>query len=186
MKKVTINYFTLRIISAIVLGVILLLNPSAVNYVVVTIGIIFIIPGLLAFVNYLLSSQEKRPDTVYIFAGLGSLLLGLALVVVPDFFITVLMYILGTVLVLGGIEQLVVLLRARKFTDVARGFYFTPLLLLIAGIIVLINPFKTAQTIFMLIGAMCLVYGIMEVVHWIKFSRNVEKNTHAQELSSQS
>lgn len=181
MKKITVNYFILRVVSAILLGMVLLLNPNAVNYVVITIGVLFIIPGLLAFVNYLFSAREKRPESVYMFAGLGSLLLGIALVAAPDFFIKILMYILGAVLVVGGIEQFVVLFRARKFTQVAKGFYIIPTLLFIMGVVVLFDPIKTTQTIFMFIGATCLVYGIMEIVYWIKFVRKANAVNDEQE-----
>lgn len=181
MKKITVNYFILRVVSAILLGMVLLLNPNAVNYVVITIGVLFIIPGLLAFVNYLFSAREKRPESVYMFAGLGSLLLGIALVAAPDFFIKILMYILGAVLVVGGIEQFVVLFRARKFTPVAKGFYIIPTLLFIMGVVVLFDPIKTTQTIFMFIGATCLVYGIMEIVYWIKFVRKANAVNDEQE-----
>ncbi|MDR0941389.1 MAG: DUF308 domain-containing protein [Bacteroidales bacterium] len=186
MKKITVTYSTLRILSALVLGVFLLLNPDAVNYVVITIGILFIIPGLLAFINYVLLSKGKRPDTVYMLGGLGSLLLGLALVIQPTFFVTVLMYILGAVLVLGGIEQFVNLFRVRAFIAVAKGFYIVPLLLFLVGIVVLFNPFETARTIFTLIGAMFLVYGITEIVYYIKFAHKKERSAHNQEVITQS
>ena len=181
MKKITINYFALRIISAILLGMVLLLSPqSAMSLIVITIGVLFTIPGLLAFINYLLSAPEKRPEMVYMLAGLGSLLFGVALVVMPSFFVTALMYILGTILFLGGIEQFIIAFRARKHITVPLFFYLFPLLLLTSGVIVLANPAKIAGFITQLIGVMCLVYGIMEMVYWIKFKRNVEKTTQAE------
>jgi len=176
MKKVTINYFTLRIISAILLGVVLLFSEAnAPEIFVIIIGALFIVPGLLAFANYLLSTREKRPGMVYMFAGLGSLLLGVALVVKPDFFVNVLMFILGIILCVGSIEQFVILFRARRHMKVHAFFYITPLLLLITGIIVVLKPDQFAGFISKLIGAMCLVYGVMETVHWVKFKRNIAK-----------
>lgn len=177
MKKVTINYFTLRIISAILLGVVLLLSKAnAPEIFVIIIGVLFIVPGLLAFVNYLFSTREKRPDMVYMFAGLGSLLFGVALVVKPEFFVNILMFIFGIILLIGSIEQFVILFRARKQVKVHAVFYMTPLLLLITGIIVVLNPTQFAEFISKLIGAMCLVYGVMETVYWIKFKRNIAKS----------
>ncbi|MCL2327801.1 MAG: DUF308 domain-containing protein [Bacteroidetes bacterium] len=182
MKKLSINYFTLRVISAILLGTVLLFSKAnALHFVVIVIGVLFIVPGLLAFVNYLLSAPEKRPDIVYMFAGLGSLLFGVALVVQPEFFVSVLMFILGLILLMGSVEQLVILLRARKYAKVSAFFYLTPLLLLTTGIIVVLEPAQFAEFISKLIGAMCLIYGVMEVVYWIKFKRNVEKSAHVTE-----
>ena len=172
MMKQTVNYFTLRAISAILLGALLILAPqNAIFYVVITIGILFIIPGLLSIISYFTSNREKRPDTPFLLAGIGSLLFGVVLIAVPYFFVSALMYLLGIILLLGGIEQIVTLIRARKRTTIPAAFYVIPLLILTAGVLVLFNPFKTAETLFILIGVTCLIYGVMEFIHWLKFKR---------------
>ncbi|MDR2962348.1 MAG: DUF308 domain-containing protein [Bacteroidales bacterium] len=173
MKKLTISFFTLRIISAVVLGVIFLLIPeTALKTIVIIIGVLFIVPGLFAFIKYLFSNSERRPDILFLFAGLGSLLFGVALVWQPDFFVAVLMYILGVVLLLAGIEQLVTVIRARANTQVPTFFYIIPVLLLVAGVIVVVNPESFAAFIMRLIGVMSIVYAIMEVIYHVKFKRH--------------
>ena len=168
-----INFFVLRAISAVLLGVVLVLCPkNAILYIVFTIGILFIILGLISLISYFISDKAERTIPL-LFAGIGSLLFGVILVSVPDFFISVLMLLLGIILLLGGIEQIVNLIRAKKRTAVPMAFYIVPSLILIAGVLVLLNPFKTAETLFILIGATCLVYGIMELVYWLKFKRKL-------------
>ena len=175
MKKL-INYFMIRAISAIVLGVLLILGPkNAIFYVVIAIGILFIVPGLISLISYFTSERTKRPEIPVLLAGIGSLLFGVILVSVPYFFISVLMYLLGALLLLGGIEQIVNLIRARKKTTVPMLFYIAPLLVVMAGILVLLNPFKTLETLFILVGVTCLIYGVMEFVHWLKFKRKYSK-----------
>jgi uncharacterized membrane protein HdeD (DUF308 family) len=175
MKK-TINYFIIRAISAIVLGTLLMLCPqNAIFFVVITIGVLFMVPGLLSLISYFTTNKAKRPDMPVLLAGIGSLLFGVVLVAVPNFFVSVLMYILGVILILGAIEQIVVLIRARKRATVPVAFYLIPLLILAAGVLVFFNPFKTAETIFILIGITCLIYGIMEFVYWLKFKRKYDK-----------
>ncbi|MDR0232494.1 MAG: DUF308 domain-containing protein [Dysgonamonadaceae bacterium] len=169
--KQTVNYFILRAISAIVLGALLILCPqSAILYVVITIGILFIIPGLLLLVSYFTSNKAKRPNMPLLLAGIGSLLFGAILVAAPHFFVNILMLLLGIILLLGGIEQIVVLIRARKKKTVSIVLYIVPLLILVAGVLVLLNPFKTAETLFILIGITCLVYGIMEFIFKKKYN----------------
>jgi uncharacterized membrane protein HdeD (DUF308 family) len=176
MKK-TINYFILRAISATLLGVLLILCPQkAISFVVIAIGILFIVPGLLSLIGYFTSNKAKRPEMPVLFAGIGSLLFGVVLVAAPSFFVNVLMYILGIILIVGAIEQIVVLIRARKWATVPVAFYLIPLLILAAGFLVLFNPFKTAEIAFILIGVTCLIYGIMEFVYWLKFKRRYEKD----------
>jgi uncharacterized membrane protein HdeD (DUF308 family) len=167
-----VNYFMIRTIAAILLGMMLILwSKYAILYLVVAIGILFIIPGLITLITYFVYDHAKRPGIPSLLAGIGSLLFGVVLVVVPQFFISVLMYLLGIILLLGSIEQIVTLTRAKKRVPVPVGFYIVPSLVLIAGILVLFNPFKTAETLFILIGVTCLVYGIMEFIHWLKFRR---------------
>ncbi|MDR0332078.1 MAG: DUF308 domain-containing protein [Dysgonamonadaceae bacterium] len=169
MRK-TINYFILRAISAILLGVLLIWIPkSAILYIVIAIGIFFILPGAISLIAYFTSGKEKRQDMPFLFTAIGSLLFGILLVSIPGFFVTVLMFLLGLIILFGAIEQIVTLIRARKFANVSIGFYVIPFLILIAGVLVLLNPFKTAETLFILIGITCLVYGIMELVNWLKF-----------------
>lgn len=55
------------------------------------------------------------------------------------------MYVLGILLVLGGISQLANLIAARSFMPVPFGVYIVPVLILAAGITVLFNPFATAE-----------------------------------------
>jgi len=174
MKK-TINYFILRAIFAALLGVLLILSPqNAIFFVVITIGILFMIPGALSLITYFTSEKAKRPEMPFLLAGIGSLLFGIVLVSVPNFFVSVLMYILGIILIIGAIEQIVVLIRARKTATVPFAFYLIPLLILAAGVLVLFNPFKTAETLFILIGVTCLIYGIMEFIYWLKFKSKMQ------------
>ena len=175
MKKI-INYFMIRSISAIILGAILLLYPkNAILLVVIAIGIFFIVPGLVSLISYFSAKQEKRPEMPFLLAGIGSSLFGVVLVSVPQFFINILMYLFGILLLSGGIDQIVTLVRAKKRMTVPVAFYAIPLLIVFVGIIVLFNPFKTAETLLILIGLTCLIYGVMEFVHWLRFKRGFEK-----------
>jgi uncharacterized membrane protein HdeD (DUF308 family) len=177
MKKM-INYFMLRAIAALCLGAVLLSCPTnAILFIVIAIGILFIIPGLILIINYLASAREKRLETFFLYAAIGSILFGAVLVSVPHFFVNILMYIFGALLLLGGIEQIVTLIRARKKSAVSAAFFVVPFLLIIVGTLVLFYPFKTAETIFILIGIACIVYAMMELVHWFKFKRRLEKET---------
>ena len=170
--KQAINYFMLRAVFAILLGAMLILWPKTVIiYLVIAGGILFIIPGLISLISYFTSKSVKRPDIPFLIVGIGSILFGVILVSAPYFFVTILMYLLGAILVLGGIEQIVTLIRIKKKQTVPAAFYVVPSLILIAGILVLFNPFKSAETLSILIGVTCLIYGMMELVYWLKFNR---------------
>ena len=179
MKKL-INPFTLRAISAIILGTILLSCPkNAILYVVIATGILFVVPGLISLISYFAFKREESPEILFLLAGIGSILFGVSLISVPHFFVSVMMYLFGILLLLGGIEQIVTLVRTSKRMTVPMAFYAVPLLIVTAGFIILFNPFKTAETLFILIGITCLTYGIIEFVHWLKFKRKIEDPTIA-------
>jgi len=103
------------------------------------------------------------------------LLFGLWLMVSPAFFVGILMYVLGAVLVFAGISQIVGLMGARSHAEVAFGFYVMPVLILLAGIVVLVNPFAAASVPFIILGVSSAVYGITELINIYKFRKKEEK-----------
>lgn len=168
----TINYFTLRSVFSVAIGLLLVFWPeTAINYLVITIGVLFLIPGLISLIAYFTRKRNEEESYVFPIAGLGSSLFGLWLMIMPGFFVTILMYILGFILVLGGIQQIVSLVSARKWHRVAIGYYVIPVFVLIAGLIVLFNPFTVASAAFIMLGVSSIVYGLSELFNGIKFRK---------------
>ncbi len=172
-----INYSLVRILFALIVGLILIIWPgAAVNYLVITVGILFLIPGIIALIGYL-SSKPKQSGARFPIEGIGSILFGLWLIVMPDFFANILMYVLGFILILAGIWQLASLNIARKQMKVPGGFFIVPFLILLMGVIVIFFPADVRNTTFIIIGITCLVYSINELVNYFKFSRMLPKGT---------
>lgn len=172
----SMNYSLLRAICAFVIGLVLVLWPdTAVNYLVITIGVLFLIPGIISIIGYFATKSEDGIPKRFPIEGVGSLLFGLWLVVMPGFFTDILMFILGFILVLGGVQQIASLVTARRWMRVPMAFYIVPTLILIAGLVALFNPTGAINTAFMIIGVSSLVYAISELVNWFKFSRRRPK-----------
>ena len=169
----SLNGSVLRCIFAIVLGLVLVLWPeAAVTYLVITIGLCFIIPGLFSLLNYFTREKvEGEPSPMFPIDGAGSILFGAWLVIMPQFFVSILMYVLGALLVLAGAQQLISLVSARKWSTVSYVFYIIPSLILITGIMILAYPFGAAANTFVIFGVACLIYGISELINWYKFSK---------------
>ena len=173
-----INYSLVRILFALIVGLILIIWPGvAVNYLVITVGVLFLIPGIIALIGYIGSKPRKNEDVRFPIEGIGSILFGLWLIVSPNFFANVLMYVLGFILMLAGIWQLASLNIARKQIKVPGGFFIVPTLILLMGVIVIFFPADVRNTSFMLIGITCLVYSINELINYYKFSRQLPKGT---------
>lgn len=116
--------------------------------------------------------------------GLGSLLFGLWLLIMPGFFVRILMYVLGAMLVLAGLNMLAGLVNARRLMPVAWGFYVVPVLILAAGIVVLFNPFQTAELPFIVLGVTSIVYGVFDMFEAYKFRRTGVEIIEETEVSA--
>lgn len=164
------NYSIIRCICALVIGVLLVAWPeAAILYLVITIGVLFLVPGLFSVFGYLMRNGQERGT--FPVAGLGSLLFGLWLMIMPEFFVGILMYVLGAVLVLAGISQVANLAAARSWAVVPAGFFVVPVLVLLAGIVVLFNPFTAATVPFIVLGVSSIVYAVSDLVNILRFRR---------------
>lgn len=168
----------IRSIFSLLIGILLVAYPGVASiYFVMLIGAMFLIPGIISIFNFMFNRQTVHSFPI---GGLGTLLFGLWLLITPGMFVTILMYILGAVLVLAGMNMIIGLINMRKYTMVAVGFYIVPLLVLIAGIIVLLNPFKTAELPFIVLGISSVVYGIFGMFNAYRFrhfQNNIEDAT---------
>ena len=175
-----INHIFLRVIFALVLGVILIARPStAINYLVMTIGVLFLIPGLISIAGYLFQRRQSI-EPMLLIESIGSCFLGLALIFAPGFFVGALMYILAVVLIIAGFFQIRGLVIVRQQIKIPIVFYIIPAMILITGVVILFNPFKVLETTFLVLGIACVVYSISELVNYLKFLKNSSKVTSDQ------
>ena len=88
----TMNYSLVRILFALVIGLVLVLWPNtAASYIVITIGVAFLIPGVISLFSFFgRKRSEHEPAPRFPIEGIGSLLFGLWLIVMPEFFADVL------------------------------------------------------------------------------------------------
>ncbi len=164
---------------ALAIGVLLVSWPGdAVNYLIITIGVLFLLPGLLGLFTYFVSSRQSDPGLRMHFPiiALGSSLLGLWLMINPGFFVTILMYVLGILLVFAGLNLLMNFLYIRSIAKISWGIYIIPCLILVTGIIVLFNPFQAATVPFILLGVASIVYGATDFFRYLRYHHRKNKN----------
>ena len=172
-----LSYSFLRAICALVIGLVLVMFPDqAGDYFVITIGVIFLVPSLVSIIGYFAQSTEMRSR--FPIEGVGSLLFGLWLIIMPGFFADLLTF------VLGGVQQIASLSAARRWMPVPGGFYVVPVLILLAGLVALFNPTGVRSTAFIIIGISSLVYAASELLNWFKFTRRRPKASGTKDSSS--
>ncbi len=165
----------IRSACALVVGVLLVVWPeAAMLYLVITIGVLFLIPGVFSLVSYFIHQKDEAAPSFPV-AAVGSMLFGMWLMIIPAFFVSILMYVLGALLVLAGIQLLVTLIGTRQLMPVAFGFYVIPVLILLAGLLVLVNPFATASIPFIILGASCICYALSDLLNYFRFRRKGPK-----------
>lgn len=181
-----------RAICAIIIGILLISNPdNTVKGITIAIGVLFLISGAISCAAYFNAKAHAGEAEVYdtegrlivsgkpIFpiVGIGSILLGLILTIMPGAFITSLMYFLGAILILGSINQFMTLINANKAFRLPLWFWVCPSLVLITGLFVLIKPMETAATPLLIIGWCLLFYGITECINAIKIHKERKRLT---------
>ncbi len=179
-----------RAICAIVTGILLVNNPdNTVRGITIAIGIMFLISGVVSCVTYLNARRNPINAEVYDSAGrllvpsrppfpivgIGSILLGLILVIIPDVFVTSLMYGLGALIILGAINQFMTLVSVRRAFRVPIWFWIGPSLILVVGLFVIIKPMETASLPLLILGWCLLFYGVTECVNAFKIYRETKK-----------
>lgn len=178
-----------RAICAIITGILLINNPdSTVRWITIAIGVMFLVSGVISCATYLnarknaigaeIYDAEGRliasPRPPFPLVGIGSILLGLILAVIPGTFVKSLMYVLGVLIILGAVNQFIALAGARHVFRVPAWFWVCPSVILITGIFVIVKPMESAELPLLIIGWCLLFYGVTECVNAVKIYRETK------------
>ena len=169
-----------RAICAIIIGILLINNPdNTVKGITIAIGLLFLVSGAISCAVYLNARAHASDTEIYDaqgrlivtgkptfpIVGIGSVLLGLILTIVPGLFVKSLMYFLG------AINQFMVLVNAKRMFRVPLWFWICPSVIFLTGLLVLIKPMETASLPLLIIGWCLLLYGATECVNAFKIHR---------------
>lgn len=183
-----------RAVCAIVIGALIIKYPDqGVTWLTMAIGGLFLLSGIIALLafwqakrhanEYTITDQEGRvisgTQPTFPIVGLGSVILGLVLILTPNAFINGLMYMLAAVLILGGITQLMSLLSARRLGSIPFGFWVCPSLILLTGLFVVFKPMESAELPLLILGWCSILYGVIELINTLKIY-NIRKATDRQ------
>lgn len=186
-----------RALCAIIVGILLLKFPQdGVTWLTVAIGVLFLISGIIALISYVSARKHAGEYTItdqqgrvisgaqptFPIVGAGSVILGLTLALTPGVFINGLMYILGGIMILGGINQLVSLISARRFGSIPFSYWIAPSLILLTGLFVILKPMESSELPLLILGWCCLVYGVTEIINAIKI-HSIHKQAERQQAA---
>lgn len=157
-----------RAVCVLILGILLVAYPDkTTELLVVMVGCLFLIPGIVSLVIYF--SRFRKSAMTFPLLGVGSVLLGLILILMPASFVTVLMYVLGGVLMLVGAGQVGTVLRMRQYVTVPVMYYVIPVLVVLLGVLVIFNPIEVAGMPFLILGISCIICGLSDLWNLYRF-----------------
>lgn len=159
------NWLTALIVMLV--GILLIVwhqRVDVLNWIVIAVGIMLIVPGLYSCISALVRKSERnRGNTDYsaasstIVASLGAIALGVWMVVFPAFFVGLLAYIFGAILILYGIFHIIVVAVWSRPFILPWWFYLIPVLMIIAGVVILCTDVRTINSAVVLITGIALV-----------------------------
>lgn len=184
-----LSSYLFRAVCAIVIGILLIKSPdNTLRGLTLLTGFFFLISGIISCSTYVgilklggiqtVTGERRRP--IFPVVGLGCLMFGAVMVFDPDFFVKFLMYIFGAILVLGSINEFIVLSKLFRTVRISMLFWILPSIILITGLLILFKPMASAELPFIISGWCLLLYGLTEVINAIKV---YTVNKHLKEIS---
>lgn len=166
------GYSILRGVAALLIGIALISWPeTAIRTLLLFLGCVFITTGVFSLTSILRMQGKSNTGSFLSINGMITILIGVLLVAFPDFFVNFVMFFFGGILVIiGGIQFFSLL--SMPNGSVSPLQYVVPVLIFLSGVLIFVNPFKAAGTIFLFFGIITAFYGISELYNVWKFKKN--------------
>lgn len=171
----------IRAIIVLVTGFLLVkYREETMTWMTITVGILFLLSGLVSCMVYYFEKEKVANETAkaeqqegqpkeenlksptFPIAGVGSITLGIILAVMPNTFITWVVYILAALLILGAINQFMNLARSRQYARVPFYLWLFPTVILVVAILLISKPMEAAALPLLVIGWAFMYYGVLE------------------------
>lgn len=164
------GYF--RAATAFLLGILLVLWPdiAAKSAIQIIGGAMIIIGGISILLSII--DKESHVDMMMV-NGIFDILLGIVICCAPSFFLKLIIFVFGAVLLIFGIGQLANLLSARRAVKLGWGFYVIPAIVTAIGVALFFRPLAAGRSLFLLFGIVLLFYGVSELMATIKVRKAI-------------
>ncbi|MBW4729327.1 DUF308 domain-containing protein [Prevotella melaninogenica] len=157
-------------------------REETMTWMTITVGILFLLSGLVSCIAYYFEKEKVAKKTAkaeqqeaqqeeenlkspsFPIAGVGSIALGIILAVMPNTFITWVVYILAALLILGAVNQFMNLARSRQYARVPVYMWLFPTVILAIAILLISKPIETAQLPLLVLGWAFMYYGVLEFI----------------------
>lgn len=172
-----------RALCSIVVGALLIkFREQTMTWMTIAIGVLFLVSGLISIASYLAARKNEAkvsgddsvsvvPTVHFPIVGIGSLVLGLILALMPETFVSWLMYILAAMLILGAVGQFVALASTTRVARVGLGFWIMPTMIFLVGLVMIVKPTLMASAPLLILGLCMVIYGLTECINTLQMMR---------------
>ena len=158
----------LRAAVFIVLGSGIVFNPSAffqfVGYLIA--GYLTLLGLINIYDDYKIKKQVGSFG-LGLFSGIILIILALAFLFFAPVIVSSLPFLLGFAIAINGIFQLIMALNGKQL-----GWIIYSILVLIAGLVLVFNPFKSFIVLLQVFGLILIFMGISEVIAYFQMKKN--------------
>lgn len=163
MKKIT-QYDLLRGCLLTILGLVILWRPGMIfNGIVYIIAAYFALMGLLNLYTVL---REKDHLAGSYAPGILLILVALAVIVLAKPIVSFIPFLLGLFVVIGGVRQFLQEVELKHQGLAGTGWFIFSILMIVAGAILILNPFKSVLLMFRIFGVIAIVVGISAIIRY--------------------
>ncbi len=179
-----------RALCAVAIGIFIILRPdSTVLYLTIAIGVVFLLSGIISCIAYIYTvshwqdrKEIDRDGNVrparkpwFPVVGVGSILLGFILALMPELFVKSLVYLIAIVVILGALHQLFYLVGAMRNYGISASYWLLPCLLLVVGIVMLVKPMAIVAAPLVVLGICMVLYGVSDCINSFAIYRKRKK-----------
>uniref|UniRef100_A0A7C9JE70 HdeD family acid-resistance protein n=1 Tax=Muribaculaceae bacterium Z82 TaxID=2304548 RepID=A0A7C9JE70_9BACT len=171
----------LQAVLLIALGLLLLLMPQTATLTCVYVmGAYCVVMGAFTLFQYARLGDARSLAGNVLIVGIGYLVAALVVFVFPQPIASVFSFLLGILMVIGGLVNIVRSVEMRAYP----GSGWIPMLVVAAlvtvgGVVVVINPFGTTVALVMVLGALLVAKGASDLAMEIMFSHALKEAPQA-------
>jgi uncharacterized membrane protein HdeD (DUF308 family) len=177
------TYSIIRGLLTLLFGIVLIIWPALIPMIIVKVIAAFSLAAGLVMIVSLLRNLSFSHDTGMVILNIINivvyLILGILILLYPNFFISILTFFFGAVLIICGVGQLMNLVFSAKHSTVPSELYVIGVLITLCGIALFFNPFSSLKILMIFFGSILVLYGLSELISaWrlrsVKFSKEGE------------
>lgn len=156
-----------RGVLTLLLGVCLLVWPGFTSGLIVKLIAGFLLAiGVVTLVSAMMAASKTK-SAIPVLVALNVavyLLFGLLVFLFPNFFLSLIAFLFGGVLLIAGLSQVIGLYQSSKYAPVGGGMYIVPVAITVCGIALFFSPRASTEALTMIFGGAVALYGISELV----------------------